>query len=446
MMAKLHVAGLLSLAGWIALAWVSHVTSRPLLPSLAIQAGLWVIWLVLYQALRHPSPAAVTWSLVGWALAFRVAGTCALPLMEDDYFRFLWDGYQLAVSGNPYAAAPADFFQDPGVPDAFHEVLDHVNYPHVPTLYGPVCEFLFGLSHVLAPAQLWPWKVILLLLDAGILLLGLAWTRGSIREGGEDRPGAARVALILGWSPLLVFETSFNAHPDAVGVFFLVAALWCQARRRTVLTGVMLGWAAGAKVFALLMVPFLLRNSKRSWVAFMLTWAVLYVPFWIQGSTADLAGLRTYSRDWEFNSSLYALLQWALGSAPARFGVGLAFALVWMGWLAAFLRRRPEAAGTEPPPGLWIFGTMFLLSPTVNPWYLIWLAPFLAWRMCWTVVAGWMLVSLSYVTGLNLGQPELANFEHPHWVRPVEYGLLAVVALVEWHRRATSRMQRAAEK
>ena len=35
----------------------------------------------------------------------------------------------------------------------------------------------------------------------------------------------------------------------------------------------------------------------------------LYAPFWVRGSAADLDGLRAMAGEWEFNSSIFAIVQ-----------------------------------------------------------------------------------------------------------------------------------------
>jgi hypothetical protein len=58
----------------------------------------------------------------------------------------------------------------------------------------------------------------------------------------------------------------------------------------------------------------------------------------------------------------------------------------------------------------------------------------MAWRPTAAGLAALSLVSLSYLTGLNLGWASLDNFAHPWWVRPLEYGGIAAAALVDWWR------------
>ena len=70
----------------------------------------------------------------------------------------------------------------------------------------------------------------------------------------------------------------------------------------------------------------------------------------------------------------------------------------------------------------------------MNPWYLLWLLPFVALNPTAAGLTALAAVSLSYATGLNLSDPALDNFAHPSWVRPIEYGAVALAAAVDWWR------------
>jgi hypothetical protein len=237
----------------------------------------------------------------------------------------------------------------------------------------------------------------------------------------------AVAALVMGWCPLAVFETSVNAHPDVVGVALLVGALWVRTRAGLTACGVLCGLAVAAKLFALPLAPFLLWRSWRAAAGFAGAVALANAPFWLQGDAGELAGLAAFAREWEFNSSLYALAKFAWGPDAGRAVCGALFAAVWLWLLVRWARRHPFAASHFAlPPGDLVFGAVLVLSATVNPWYLLWLAPFVAWRPSLAGLAAMALVSLSYVTGLNAGLPHLANFEHPVWVRWVEYGAWAL--------------------
>ena len=449
----IHLAGAGSLAGWVALAVASHRMGRPLPVFLAVMAWEWLILLFVWRVLARGDGAGTVRPVLGWAAAFLLCGVFATPVMEDDQFRFLWDGWQFATTGNPYAAAPAQFFSDANVPEKFQDILGQINYPHVPTIYGPVCEAGFLVSYWIAPGELWPWKLLVI-----AAALGLVWMVVRVGCTADERQGKAgcphpaaghsdrtrrgedtapspyaRTALLIGWCPLLVFEAGFNAHPDVLGVLALAAAWWARLCGRGAAAGIFCGLAVAAKVFALPLAPFLLWRSRAAWLAGAAALVVIYGPFWLQGSGAEFAGLAKFASEWEFNSSLFGVARRALGAPAAKGICGGLFMAAWV-WLFLWWRRRVGDAGWEMPPGAAVFGALLLCSATVNPWYLLWLAPFVAWRPTAAGVAALALVSLSYLTGLNLGWPALDSFAHPWWVRPLEYGGLAVTMVVEWRR------------
>lgn len=410
----LAVAGGISCAAWCVLAWRSHYP-EPALPCLL--AVLSITWIALIWALAR-IPSLESKAILGFAIGFRMLALVAVPVLEDDHHRFLWDGYRFAATGNPYAEPPRARFADDAIPPEFRAVLDRINHAEVPTVYGPFTQWAFRLGHTIAPAQLWPWKLILL--GAELAILALLWPSLG-----------ARGRLLLAWCPLAVFETGFNAHPDVLAIALAVAA-WRLGRSRHIFAaGVAAGLAVAAKIFALPLVPFLLwRLGRRAWAGAGAAVLALYAPFWLRGSAADFAGLRAMAGEWEFNSSVFAVVAALVPREVAQAVCAGAFVI---GCLVIFARWRQTAAGALPP-GEWIFGAMLLLSATANPWYFLWLWPFVAARPAATGVCALAAVSLAYVTGLNLGDASLGNFAHPRWLRPLEYGAIALVALVEWRR------------
>ena len=64
-----------------------------------------------WHILRAAQFATISWSKIFLlAIALRVLALFAVPILEDDYFRYLWDAYRFATTGSPYGAAPAAFF------------------------------------------------------------------------------------------------------------------------------------------------------------------------------------------------------------------------------------------------------------------------------------------------------------------------------------------------
>lgn len=410
-MLSISVAGLISTAAYVSLSLVPG--SGPPVPlthfflalGIATAAWAWVYW-----TLRCDAGAGVANWIVLWGLAYRLAGFFGQPLYEDDYFRYLWDGRATALGENPYRDPPARSFGGDSVGETFEQILDGINYPEIPSIYGPTCQWAFRAAYHVAPGKLWPLKLIFLVADVtamGLLLPML--------ERKQD-------ILIYAWCPLLIKEVAFTAHVEILGVALAVGALTLTRARQPALAAVTLGLAAGAKVFAVLLVPFLLlRQRPKYWLAFAATVAVLYSPFVGSGAT-EVKGLSAMARYWEFNSFGYALLSALINPAVARIaGLGL-FAVVYCFWLWRYYQEDNSTI----PRGDWIFAAFFFFSPVVNPWYLIWMVPFITLRPSLWGTTALTTVMLSYVTGQNLQSATLEAFNHPGWVRPLEF--LPVIA------------------
>jgi len=64
------------------------------------------------------------------------------PLLEDDYFRYMWDGRVFTNGINPYLYGPSDSALD-------HLDVDYRNkigYKDVSTIYPPFTQFVFAIT------------------------------------------------------------------------------------------------------------------------------------------------------------------------------------------------------------------------------------------------------------------------------------------------------------
>ncbi len=410
--------GLFCAIGYLALAILAKQSGEPqLLPFFALMlwTGLPVFGLYLF-AMRRDRPIPLG-RLFFWALVFRVCGLYGGPLFEDDFFRYLWDGYRFATSGTPYGVAPEAFFVDLSVPAVFQSVLSQVNNPDLHTIYAPVTQFVFLLAYWLRPASVEALQVLLILVDLGVVALLLRLT-------------SARNVMLYAWCPLIVKEIAFTAHPDGIGVFLLLAAIILARDSHWRGSAVLLGLAVGAKILALVVAPLLLARARpMHWILFALTIALLYAPFAIMGGT-DLASFAIFAREWEFNSALFGLLAAVMDRFDARVLLGLAYAAVWLAYARQFVSRQEWSV----PRSDWLFGGLLLVSPVINPWYLIWLLPFAAvYPSAWAWTASFAVL-LSYISGINIDM-NMQAYEQPLWVRLLEFSLIAAALLVDWRRR-----------
>lgn len=345
--------------------------------------------------------------VIVFAALFRLAALPAPPLLDDDIHRYLWDGKVWASGVDPYLYAPDSFFLEP-LRDENHA---KIGFPYLRTIYPPLAQALFRLAHGLAPGSATALKALLMTFDAiTIALLMLLLSRlGLPRE---------RV-LLYAWNPLVIKELANSGHVDAAAVCLLVASCALAVCRRPAASAAMLGLAALVKLFPLVALPALWRRWAPAHVVLCAgTFLIGYVPFFEQGDLI-VEAMGVYATHWEYNDSVFAILsalaEW--GGAPAgglalRVTVGLGVALLAV---RAGAHSDGSDRGTLRAVAIAI-AALLLASPTVQPWYVVWLVPFL----CLFPWSGWLAftgtVMMSYAFHIQ-GQDQW-------WIRPIEYAPL----------------------
>jgi hypothetical protein len=377
----------------------------------------WSAWLWLRYD-RLPSRWQ-EWLLLGLPLL----ALFAPPLLDDDAWRFLWDGWITTQGWNPYHRLPADFLGQQELPTTIAQVLDTTAYPDAPTVYGPGLQLLFALAAWIALGELWAWKLILWLAHIAL------WVALK-HDATPTQKNQAWLALMV---PPVFFEFALNAHPDVIAIALMTWALRCSASR-PVLAGVLMAWCLASRVQGYVLLPFFLWcwpwRGRLSWAASMI---MIYSPLWWLGSNTEWFGISHFGAMWEFNSSLVALL----GSDALARTIGLGVAALLCG--GAFLHWVRAGAVLERCPALFCFSSVFIGSAVFNPWYALWMLPFLAlqagstWRYAWLA-----LPSLSYVTLGNLGLDLTHAFAHPVWLRPLEFALLVIASYLASRGRVDS--------
>lgn len=300
--------------------------------------------------------AVSTASVAFWAVVFRAPFVFADPVLSDDVWRYLWDG-KVALSGlNPYTYAPDDHALA-GLRD---EVWARVNHPSIPTVYPPFAQLLFRLAA--SHGGLTAWKLLVVSFDFATIA-GLASALGR-------RADAPTMLLLYAWNPLVVVEFSWSGHVDVAAVAISTWAIVAARRRRHVAAIALASVAAGIKLFPALLLPALLRRAgaRAAWGIPIGIAIAGFAPYASSGVSAWFTGLRTYARDWEFNSLPYAILH-ALEPDPvgARVILGTTLVLTVVG--ATVRRRDPEDLAVA------VLAACVALNPTVHPWYVTWPLP-----------------------------------------------------------------------
>ena len=311
------------------------------------------------------------------AAACRLVCVAADPVLSTDIYRYLWEGRVVAAGHNPFALPP----DAPGLEHLRDENYAGVSHKHMETIYPPFAQAVFFAGAFLHPS-LTTLKLLFVLFDLaalGVILLLLRARGRSLAWG-----------VAYAWSPLVIVEFSHSGHVDSVGIFFLLAALylWEIATKNRSVVALALSFLS--KYLAVLLLPFFVfkRGEAKRILIFAAIALLGYLPFADAGGKL-FASLRTYGARWEFNSTVFPLLRLVVGDAARVRGILLLT-------LAAFAVYEGHRQKDLTRYAFLVVGCALLLTPTLYPWYLCWIIPFLCFSpsLAWIYLTG--IVAASY--------------------------------------------------
>lgn len=360
-----------------------------------------------------------------WGLLFRITCIFVFPVWEDDWARFLWDGFVTLETGTPYGKPPSLFFLESNLPAWSAEILSRINHPDVPTIYGPVLEVLFAVSAFCFPGSLFGLKIFYLGVETGFWFF-------------LQKHIPKKEFRILYWCPLLVIETFAQAHPDFLGLLLMAGVSVLHSQKKNLGSGILLGLACGVKTFGWILFPFFLTDKTRIrfLFGFVSAFALPYLFFWSRGGVGG-DGLLAFLQGWEFNASFYSLFKIPFAvffSEPSLWAGVLCLGLWGIFGILNILSHKNGNTKAISNCFLWFF----LFSPVVNSWYLLW--ALFHW-VRYPILPGIIFlgaVPLSYISGRTLFAegPQLQLYENPISVRILEYSLvfLGIVVQVIWQK------------
>lgn len=345
--------------------------------------GLFILCWLLRN--KHYENFSLT-SILALAFFTRLIAIQATPLLEDDYFRYLWDGLQTVTSLNPYLFAPEYYFDHPDVSGDWLDILFNINYPEIPTIYGPVLQGLFAIAYILSPGKVGAIQTLLLVVDISILFLLI------------QQKVPVRALLIYAVHPLILKEAMASSHPDILIGGFILVALVAWKNKQAVWVGVCMGVAVATKVSALLVLPFLFMpapNRNYYWTikasfAFFIALFLCYLPFLVQGDN-DLKALEVFAKDWKFNPLIYRFFDIFL-SEKTKVVTAAIFLISYAG---LFFHWRIYAKHQLPPVDVAIV-LLLVFSSVVNPWYGLWIIAPALYLKRYILAVGISILMLAY--------------------------------------------------
>ena len=389
-MIPLAVAGAALVASQLALAWattgLTHATATtlrsvlPLIVGLSLPAGVALLLAPRLGQIAPTRSALVVLALVG--LAMRAVWLNRPAPLEDDFYRYLWDGAVLAHGLNPFAVAPADVSSDPASWPAYRHlavageaVLSRINFPDIRTIYPSLAQGAFALAYLVAPFDILGLRVLFLLAECITLWLLVAL----LRERGRSPLWAA----LYWWNPLPAFMLVGIAHVDALVPPCVLGALLMGLRGRPMPALALVGLGAGVKVWPVLLAPILLvplmRDRRRLAIGLAVLGAALAFslgPLAYSALQPD-SGLEAYSSGASNNNAFFAWLVHALTwltsdaeSAESLVRAALGAATAAIALIVAFTGT--SSAGSLGTRFLIVAASVFYLAPAQFPWYAVW--------------------------------------------------------------------------
>jgi alpha-1,6-mannosyltransferase len=436
-----HLASLTeSPHAWVALAlciysaqWFANSTTAPLNFVVFFFSNLGALGCAAYCAASPRVSAPSLTAVLIWAVLLRIAAACLSPYLEDDYFRFLWDGFRTLTDGTPYGSTPLDYFETVNIPTRMQAVLEQINYPELPTIYGPSLQWLFAAGAWLDNDNPTGLRLLIALVDCGII--------ATLHVAGIGN----KAGLLYAWNPFVLLQGVTQIHFDALAGGLLLLLVLLLQQRRFYSGGFIWALLAGTKLpLALLVAPLAAAVCFKSSIGHLLRWllagicglAVLYYSLGSPGTLFEWPALQVFASHWQFNASVYALLSGLINEQTARYLCGALIAVMSCGCALRMLLQKQPDLFKLPIMMLFILATLLLLSPVVNPWYLLWLLPLgllLPTRGGIWLACAALLLAHGTATALNLDYRE--PFYIPLSLRLLEYSLLilAIVRIASEH-------------
>ncbi|MEO0882072.1 MAG: hypothetical protein AAFY34_05020 [Pseudomonadota bacterium] len=422
------------LAGHAWIVWISHeftygrpATASPtgLYIGLAMSLALICVASILLIHRLVPTRRIIALVFVV-GLAARAMMFLSLPVLEDDWHRYLWDGAVVANGGDPYEFAPAeatpltrlgeelDWSDDPDLlriqelTEQDFEKYWRINYPYFKTIYPPIAQGGFALGYLFAPFELNGWRTVLLLVDIGTFAL-LIFALNVYRR-------SPLWAALYWWNPVVTLEVFNAGHMDALIVPFLIATLALAKLGKIRAAVLTLAGAAAVKLWPALLAPALVRKWMFNPVP-LIGFALLFITatgvlLWPQlhhvfghipgegfGIIDPDQGLVAYSEAWRRHAFLFAVFAdgpFAGLEDPDGAARNVSALLIIAGTLFLAWRRAPNA-DTLPEAMLFTIALLLLLSPTGYAWYQVWLAGLIPFAPRWGALGLMVMAPLYYM-------------------------------------------------
>ena len=297
-----------------------------------------------------------------------------------------------------------------------------LNNPEVTSPY-PAGAQLFFRAVTAIHESIFAFKIAFVMCDFAIVLLLF----NVLRRSGQGE----HWVLAYAWHPLLATNVVGSGHIDILGVLLLMVSAAALGRRWRMIAAVGFGLAVAVKFLPIVLTPFYWRRLRiRDALVATLVVAMLYVPF-LRYRHIPIGSLGVYVHRFRFNDPIFDTIE-RIAIPPLAAGFAV---LVGLG-TAAWLQRKQKASW--PNAWVWPMAASLACAPTIYPWYLLWLLPFLNSTSTLPLTVWTVSIFPTYIVWhlRSLG----GEWHVPHWVLLLEYGSVAIATAIILLRRMAQRV------
>ena len=389
---------------------MQHIPQFSLMYSAAFVAYLFAVFLVSKNAALSVKNSNISkkiiWVILVFSLVFRLTLLPATP--SNDIFRYLWEGKIQLHGINPYSQPPVSLNLE-HLRDNFFSGISH---KHLTAIYPPLTLMVFAIADFISHSFV-SIKSAFLLFDILSIFVLVKYLKVMRKEPAN--------VLIYAWSPLVLVSFAARGHCDSLQIFFVMLALYLYSIRKNAKSVVSISLAVMSKFVSIIIVPFLIPRKKFRYLAILfLVIILLYLPY-CSAVKGLFSTLFQFGTQYRYNDSIHFLFLCLSFGSPF---LSKTITLIIFSIVFFFLYKKYHDNILRF--AFLVYGSFLILAPTVHPWYLTWIVPFLCFyhSKAWLVLTGTVIfyyfMNHSFFSKLIEYNNELV-WREVHWLKLPEY-------------------------
>lgn len=364
-------------------------------------------------------------------IGLRLIAVFSMPVLSDDYFRFIWDGKMMLQHINPFQYLPSEVIashHDPYLQYLYNNLIEESQQAY--SVYPATLQYVFGFAVYLFPKNIYAAVVVMKL----IIFTAECFTIFGLYLLLRAKKMPLRNICICALNPLIIAELVGNIHFEGLLICFLIFTFYFLEKNKILAVALFWALAINTKLLPLMLAPLFMmylgfwRFVKTGIVTTIIV-IVMFLPFIDQQLLPNLSDtVGKFYNLFEFNASLYYLFVkltslFTDGDYSQTIAMLLG-AVSMIGILFISFKNFTKEKFYEK--ALWIFFIYFLSAAMVQPWYISTMIMLCIFSRFKFPLVFSLLVLLSYYPYL------LKVYDENMFVIFLEYSLLFIFMIYEY--------------